>query len=117
MMNWEDILKNDSKLKEYLEEIIEDRIEDNDFTDLDVLTIIDVMNPQYDKLLRDKRHIGKIIMIEAHGGYEHGSMSLVKITGDKDDDYEPKSMYYFSLEDLLGVVGMTKQEAIEEMEE
>tara|TARA_R110002012_G_scaffold82409_1_gene208227 strand:+ start:28 stop:378 length:351 start_codon:yes stop_codon:yes gene_type:complete len=116
-MSWQDILKSDDKLKEYLKRVIEDRIEDNDFTKLSVLTAINVMNPQYDQLLRDKRNIGKIVMIEAHGGYEHGSMSLVKITGDEDDDYEPESMYWFSLEDLLGVVGMTKQEAIEEMEE
>ena len=116
-MTWKDIIKNDDKLKRYLKGIIEDRIEDNDFTKLSFLTAINVMNPKYDELLRDKRYIGEIVMIEAHGGYEHGSMSLVKITGDEDDDYEPESMYWFSLEDLLGVVGMTKQEAIKEMEE
>ena len=116
-MTWKDILKSDDKLKEYLKGVIEDRIEDNDFTKLNFVGSINVMNPKYDELLRDKSNIGKIVLIEAHGGFEHGSMSLVKITGDEDDDYEPESMYWFTLEDLLGVVGMTKQEAIEEMEE
>ena len=61
-MTWKNILKNDNKLKGYLRHLVKKITADFELRKLNILTMVNVMDNEYDELLRDKRSIGEIVM-------------------------------------------------------
>ena len=106
-MSWKNILKSDSKIREYIERITIDDMSDAQF-DFPYDAIIS--NNPLSHGYADEHPENGLFALEAYGGYELGTWSVIYYKNGEE-------VYPIPLQKLLNLVGMTRKEILKEIEE